>query len=119
MTDRYIIFDASCFICSSLAAIIEEVAAGKFKTLPLDSEQAENLLRQAFPQGWQHQPYLATVKQDGLVVSARLRMVLALALLLGPKKAWEVYKLARATGIPLPYLPFGHRRAQRRTSTKT
>ena len=118
MTERYLLFDAGCFACSSLAAIIEEVSSGELKTLPLDSVEAEKFLRQAFPRGWKHQPYLATVKQGVLVVSAKLRMTLALGLLLGPKKGWEVYKLARAFDVPLPYLPFGRHRAQGRTSTK-
>ena len=99
---RYLIFDSYCSACSSLAHTIEEVAAGKLKAVSIASEQAKGMLEQVFPNGWEHQPYFVTVKQDKVSVSTGYKMALQLGMLLGFKKGWQVYNLAKQYGVKIP-----------------
>ncbi|MDM9584247.1 hypothetical protein [Nostoc sp. GT001] len=99
---RYLIFDSYCSSCSSLAHTIEKVAEGKLKTLSIASEEAKGILEQVFPNGWEHQPYFVTVKQDKVSVSTGYKMALQLGMLLGFKKGWQVYNLAKRYGVKIP-----------------
>ena len=100
---RYLIFDSYCSACSSLAHTIEELAAGKLKAVSIASEQAKGILDQVFPNGWEHQPYFVTVKQDKISVSTGYKIALQLAMLLGFKKGLQVYNLAKQYGVKIPF----------------
>lgn len=58
---RYLIFNASCSACNLLALTIEKVTARKLNIIDIASEQAKDMLNQAFPKGWEYNPYLITV----------------------------------------------------------
>lgn len=57
----YLIFNASCSACNSLALTLERAVAGKLNAIDIASEQAKDILNQAFPKGWEYNPYLITV----------------------------------------------------------
>ncbi len=99
---RYLIFNASCSACNSLAITLERAAAGKLNVIDIESEQAKGILSQAFPEGWEYSPYLITVKGDRVSASSGNKMVLQLGTLLGPQKAWKIYNQARQYGVKLP-----------------
>lgn len=99
---RYLIFNASCSACNSLALRLEIAAAGKLNAIDIASEQAKDILNQAFPKGWEYNPYLITVKGDRVSASSGNKMVLQLGMLLGPEKAWKIYNQARQYGVKLP-----------------
>lgn len=101
MTRRYLIFNADCPTCNSLASVIATLADGKIQTMKLDSPEAKELLDQAFPRGWTQQPYLATVKNGRVSVATRYGIVVRLGLLLGPKKSWQAYRVARSFQVAL------------------
>ncbi|MBA2682844.1 MAG: hypothetical protein H0U76_31180 [Ktedonobacteraceae bacterium] len=100
--ERYLLFDAGCSVCSSLAAAIEQEAAGKLKVLNLRSEDAKQLLEQVFPNGWQHQPYLVTVRPSGVIATTGLKMAVGLGQLIGPQKGWRIYRIAKQGRLALP-----------------
>ena len=93
--NRYLIFDASCSACSSLARTIEAAAKGKLKIINIESEQAKKLLSQSFLGGWNHQPYLVTVNRERVSASTGNKMILQIGMLLGPQKAWRIFNLAQ------------------------
>lgn len=93
---RYLIFDSGCFACNSLARNIEEAAAEKLNIIGIASEQAKELLDQVFPNGWKkYQPYLVSVKKGKVSVLTGYKMALQLGMLLGLRKGWQVYSLAK------------------------
>lgn len=102
MKEQYLVFDSGCFTCSSFAATVEREARGKLKAIGIDSEMARTLLKRAFPNGWDHQPYLLTVRGSVVTASTGPKMMIGLGHLLGPRKGWYIYALAREAGIRPP-----------------
>lgn len=93
--NRYLIFDSRCSACSSLARAIEEGVTRKLDVVDISSEQAKELLDQVFPNGWEYQPYLVIVNQNEVSALTGYKMALQIGMLLGPKKSWQVYSLAK------------------------
>ncbi|MBI4674070.1 MAG: hypothetical protein HY741_20695 [Chloroflexi bacterium] len=58
---RYLLFDSHCSKCTDIARAIEKEAQGKLEALTLHDEQARTMLDAAYPNGWEHAPYLVTV----------------------------------------------------------
>ncbi len=101
--NRYLIFNDSCPICRNLARTIEQAAAGKLKAISIFEPQAREWLARAYPGGWSYQPYLLIIKGDQVKGLAGTAMALRLGLLLGPRRAWHIWNLARRYGITFPY----------------
>jgi len=109
---RYLLFDGGCAVCNQIAQAIEEAASGKLQVVSLRDPQAVQWLEQVYPEGWAHQPYLVTVDGDRVQAYAGPGMAMRLGWLLGPRKAWRVWSLARRYGVMLP--PGGEYSAERR-----
>ena len=99
---RYLLFDAGCAVCRQLAGAIEKAAGGRLEALSLRDPQARAWLERAYPNGWEHRPYLVAVDGDRVQVFSGLGMALRLGWLLGPRKAWRVWNLARQYGALRP-----------------
>ncbi len=63
------------------------------QALGLQQAEAKAMLDRAYPNGWEHAPYLVTVSQDRIQAWKGWRLALQLAWLLGPRKAWKVWTL--------------------------
>lgn len=100
-TARFLVYDAQCATCSQLATTIHNLVAGKLEPISIYSPEAHALLDQVYPQGWSHQPYLVTVTDAKTSAITGLKMVLQLGTLLGVRKGWEVYTLARQHDVNL------------------
>ena len=100
---RYLIFDDSCPICRNLARTIEQAAAGKLTAISMFEPQAREWLSQAYPGGWSYQPYLLIVKGEQVKGVTGTAMALRLGLLLGPRRAWHIWNLARRYGVTVPF----------------
>ncbi len=98
----YLVFDASCSTCNSLAQAIYETAAGKLEILNIHDTKARAMLDQAYPTGWQFAPYLVAVDQTRARAYMGAHLALRLAWLMGPKKAWRIWNQARQFGVLLP-----------------
>lgn len=100
---RYLIFDDSCSICRNLARTIEEAAAGKLEAISIFEPQAREWLSRAYPGGWSYQPHLLIVKGDQVKGLTGTVMALRLGLMLGPRRAWYIWNLARQYGVTFPF----------------
>jgi predicted DCC family thiol-disulfide oxidoreductase YuxK len=100
--ERYLLFDAGCSVCNQLAQAIEEAAGGKLEAISIRERRAMKWLDQAYPAGWEHQPYLMTVDGGRVQAFAGLGMALRLGWLLGPRQGWRVWNLALRYGVALP-----------------
>ena len=98
---RYLLFDAGCAVCNQSAKAIGEAAAGKLEAVSIRDPQARGWLDQAYPDGWEHRPYLGTLEGEQVRASSGTGMALRLARLLGPGQAWRVWNLARRYGVAL------------------
>jgi predicted DCC family thiol-disulfide oxidoreductase YuxK len=100
--ERYLVFDAGCGVCSSLAARVTAAADGKLVAVDIRGEQAKGLLDRAFPAGWRHAPYFVEVRDDRVQAHTGWASALRLAQLMGPRRAWRVWSLARQAGVTIP-----------------
>ncbi len=100
---RYLIFNESCPICCNLARTIEQAAAGKLVAISLFEPQAREWLSRAYPEGWSYQPYLLIVKGEQVKGLTGTAMAVRLGLLLGLRKAWYIWNLARRYGVTVPF----------------
>jgi hypothetical protein len=73
------------------------------------------LLDQAYPEGWDHAPYLAMVNRGRVLAWMGWAMAWRLVWLLGPRKAWHIWTLARQRGI---FMPPGNNLSQPRGTTR-
>lgn len=100
--ERYLLFDAHCSVCNQLAHTIESESNGKLHALGLHEAEAKTMLDQAYPNGWEHAPYLVTVSQNNVRAWKDVGLALQLTQLLGPRKALKIWQLAqdsRPTGL--------------------
>lgn len=100
--ERYIVFDADCSTCTRLAKEIEEASDGMVETLSIYDWRAKALLNRAYPQGWTHTPYFVVVKQGKVHAWRGLGLAFQLVKLIGPVRAWRIWRLGRSEGVVLP-----------------
>jgi predicted DCC family thiol-disulfide oxidoreductase YuxK len=104
----HLVFDAQCSVCTSLAQEVKRAAGGKLDVISIHDDRARALLDQAFPGGWEHAPYLVQVKNGRVHARTSTPAAARLGLILGPRKAWRVWRLAQQAGISAPIgLQFG------------
>jgi len=58
--ERFVIADGACAHCGRLAEIMRDAAGGQLDIVGIDDDHAQALLAQAYPNGWEHAPYLGT-----------------------------------------------------------
>lgn len=97
----YLLYDGGCGTCTSLAAAIEIAAANKLRAADIRGSEAGAWLEEAYGDTWAYQPYLVTASRGGVRASYGVQMALQLGWLLGPRKAWHVWKIVRARGVAL------------------
>lgn len=102
---RYLVFDAKCSTCSNLARSIEDAVKDKLEAINIYDSKAITLLDQAYPEGWEHAPYLVKVDEGRVRVRKGLAMMVQLGWLMGPRQAWHIWRLVRQTGAALPTTP--------------
>ena len=97
--ENYLIFDSECSKCSQIAEAIQHDAGDRLQFVSIRDSKASELLSKALPNGWEHRPYLVVVDQNGSRAWTGLQAALRLCRLMGPRKAWHVWSLARRLGI--------------------
>ena len=97
--ENYLVFDAGCLKCSQIAEAIQHAAGDRLQFVSIRDSKASELLSKALPNGWEHRPYLVVVDQNGSRAWTGLQAALRLCRLMGPRKAWHVWSLARRLGI--------------------
>lgn len=99
---RYLVFDAGCSVCNNLATVAQEAADGKLEAINIRGDEARMLLDQAYPEGWEHAPYLVIHHRGRVRASTGIGAAARLGMILGPRKAWRVWSLARQSGVAFP-----------------
>lgn len=97
--DRYLVFDGSCSMCSQLAEVIQGAVGARLNVISIYSNQARQLLDQAYPMGWVHAPYFITTNYGTVRAWTGVQGALRLGLLTGPRKGWQIWKSARRSGV--------------------
>lgn len=95
---RYLVFDASCTVCSRLAETVRQVAGEKLEAIDLRDPRAMALLDRAYPGGWAPAPYLIVAGGSHPRAWTGAALAARLALLIGPRGAWRVWAAARRQG---------------------
>ena len=113
---HFLVFDSGCSLCSELAQQIQDATGDKLQLVSIHSDTANELLGQAYPNGWKYAPYVVAVDQQQVRAWTGFGAALRLGWLMGPRKAWSVYKLACQAGVrvPLNGNPGAYRISQRR-----
>lgn len=99
--ERYLVFDSSCSVCNALAATFQEAVGTKLEAISIYGDRARTLLDRAFPGGWAHAPYLILVDENRVRAWTGLRLAVQLGMLIGPRKAWRVFAIARRSKVHL------------------
>ena len=98
----YLVYCVQDFEDNLLSDKIEAAAGGEIKEISITTEQANELLDQAFPKGWKYHSYLISVNQGRVSGTTGHEMFIQLRTLLGPQEGWQVYSLAQQYGVKLP-----------------
>ncbi|HYF65016.1 MAG TPA: twin-arginine translocation signal domain-containing protein [Herpetosiphonaceae bacterium] len=97
----YLVFDATCSVCTHLAEEIEENTNSKLSIISIHGCEAKAMLDNVFPNGWDFAPYLICERPKGLQAWKGWGATIRLGRLLGPIGAVKVWKLARQYNVPL------------------
>jgi hypothetical protein len=100
MTERYLLFDSGCSVCTRLAEDIEQASDGWLMARSLRDPDVKTLLDAARP-GWRWEPTLLEVTDGRPRVFTGIAMRARMALGLGPRRAWRVVRLVYRTGSGL------------------
>lgn len=97
---RYLVYDAACSACTQIARGIEGIAGSRLEAIRITDDEAKALLDRAYPGGWRRAPYLVSVKGGGQIrASTGVGAVIRLGWLLGPRKGFRTWALARKSGV--------------------
>lgn len=99
-TKRYLLFDASCALCSDLAGDVERASDGALVTKSLYAPDAIQLLKRARPK-YKFEPTL--IEQKGARVRAYtgLGMRAQMVTFLNPLQLLKIARLVQQAGVPL------------------
>lgn len=100
--ERYLVYDAGCSVCTQLAELVRTAAPAKLSAISINDDAARHLLDQAYPHGWIRAPYLVVVRGEQVRAWTGLGAAARLAALMGPRKAWQVWREARRAGVTVP-----------------
>lgn len=96
---RYLLFDAGCGVCTSLAQEIEREAVGWLTARSLRDVDMQDLLVRA-KRDWKWEPTLLEVKGGTVRAYTGLELRLRLIVGLGLKRAWRVTQVVHRAIIP-------------------
>lgn len=90
---RLLLFDSGCPTCSDLARKVKALSDGLLTVRSLRAPEMRTLLDRTHP-GWRWEPMLAEVDGGKVRLYTGLRLRLRLIMTLGPKRAWQIAKIA-------------------------
>ncbi|MDQ2888788.1 MAG: hypothetical protein M3Y39_22220, partial [Chloroflexota bacterium] len=90
--NRYLLFDAGCHVCSSVAQIAEDVSDKWLTTRSLSDPEMQSLLAQA-KKRWCWEPTLLEVKGDSVHAFTGIALSTKMLFGIGPRKAWKMILL--------------------------
>lgn len=96
MKRRYLLFDAGCSVCTNLATKIEQASGGSLMARNLRDSDVMTLLNKA-RSNWKWEPALLEVDGEHIELFTGLAMRARLALVLGPKRTWQVMRVVANT----------------------
>jgi|SRR5579883_2900591 predicted DCC family thiol-disulfide oxidoreductase YuxK len=96
---RYLLFDAGCLTCTSIAQAIETAAEGWLVARNLSDQEVQEQLAQAKPH-WKWEPTLLEVEQDYVAAFTGIKLRLKLLRGLGPQRTWQTIQLMRQAIAP-------------------
>lgn len=99
---RYLVFDSRCQVCTWMVEEVRRAVDGRLEAISLYDPHVRDLLDQVYPHGWKYAPFLMTVEDGRVRAWAGAGAALRLGLLMGPRRAWRVWAVARRYGIVLP-----------------
>jgi predicted DCC family thiol-disulfide oxidoreductase YuxK len=96
---RYLLFDAGCIVCNSIAQAIELAAKGWLVARSLSDQEVQKQLAQAKPD-WKWEPTLLEVDQEHITVSTGTKLRFKLLCGLGPQRTWQTIQLMQQAIAP-------------------
>ncbi|WP_448590726.1 hypothetical protein [Thermoflexus hugenholtzii] len=73
MTERYLLFDSGCAVCTALAREVEALSGGRLGVRSLREPEVQALLNQAHP-NWRWEPMLLEIEGEQVRVFTGLAM---------------------------------------------
>ncbi len=98
--ERYLLFDASCALCSDLAGDVERASDGKIITKSLYAPDALALLKRARPD-FKFEPTLLTVEGDKVRAYTGMAMRAQMVTFLNPLQLLKIARIVQKAGVPL------------------
>jgi predicted DCC family thiol-disulfide oxidoreductase YuxK len=113
MTERYLLFDSGCAVCTALAREVEALSGGRLGVRSLREPEVQALLNQAHP-NWRWEPMLLEIEGEQVRVFTGLAMRWRLVQVLGPARAWRVAQAVARFGGPVLDVDWGRREMLRK-----
>ncbi|MDT7885309.1 MAG: hypothetical protein RQ891_10715 [Thermoflexus sp.] len=113
MTERYLLFDSGCAVCTALAREVEALSGGRLGVRSLREPEVQALLNQAHP-NWRWEPMLLEIEGEQIRVFTGLAMRWRLVQVLGPARAWRVAQAVARFGGPVLDVDWGRREMLRK-----
>lgn len=99
-TMRYLLFDASCALCSDLAGDVERASNHKLVTKSLYDRDALELLKRARPD-YKFEPTLLEVKGEKVRAFTGMAMRAQMVTFLNPVQLLKIARIVQKAGVPL------------------
>lgn len=99
-TMRYLLFDASCTLCTDLAGEVERASGGALATKSLYAPDAIELLKQARP-NYKFEPTLLVQKGAKVRAYTGMAMRAQMVTFLNPLQLLKIARLVQQAGVPL------------------
>ena len=99
-TLRYLLFDASCSLCSDLAGDVERASGNKLETKSLYAPDALELLKKARPD-YKFEPTLLEVQGEQVRAYTGMGMRAQMVTFLNPIQLLKIARIVQKAGVPL------------------
>ncbi len=99
-TIHYLLFDASCSLCSDLAGDVERASDHKLVTKSLYDRDALELLKRARPK-YKFEPTLLQIKGDKVRAYTGMAMRAQMVTFLNPVQLLKIARIVQKAGVPL------------------
>lgn len=97
---HYLLFDASCSLCSDLAGDVERASGNKLETKSLYAPDALELLKKARPD-YKFEPTLLQVQGDQVRAYTGMAMRAQMVTFLNPIQLLKIARIVQKAGVPL------------------
>lgn len=97
---HYLLFDASCSLCSDLAGDVEQASGNKLETKSLYASDALELLKKARPD-YKFEPTLLQVQGDQVRAYTGMAMRAQMVTFLNPIQLLKIARIVQKAGVPL------------------